>query len=135
MTRMRLICTLTGLGLTLSALTFGGCYIDRQTVQFDEDGDGFDEDFDCNDNNPAVFPGALELCLDGIDNDCDGDIDELDAECQVPVNNDGGGGAGGAASGGGGAGGDASGGGAQGGAGGAGGAGGNNPNDGGGGGS
>jgi len=40
------------------------------TTWCDHDGDNFAEDVDCNDNNPAIYPGALELC-DGIDNDCD----------------------------------------------------------------
>ena len=53
----------------------------------DEDNDGFDVDVDCNDTNAAVFPGATEKC-DGVDNDCDGNIDSATvcADCDFHVN-------------------------------------------------
>ena len=41
----------------------------------DEDGDGYNASEDCDDSDSSVYPGADEAC-DGVDNDCDGDIDE-----------------------------------------------------------
>ncbi len=41
----------------------------------DEDGDGYPESEDCNDTDAAVSPGAVEVC-DGVDNNCDGLVDE-----------------------------------------------------------
>ncbi|MEL6342345.1 MAG: putative metal-binding motif-containing protein, partial [Myxococcota bacterium] len=45
----------------------------------DADGDGVSaEDGDCDDDNASVSPNADERC-DGVDNDCDGSVDEDDA--------------------------------------------------------
>ena len=47
------------------------------TGPFDSDGDGFSAAEDCDDSNAEVHPNALEVC-DGIDNDCDEAIDDLE---------------------------------------------------------
>gem|GEM_PF-5230896 len=67
--------------------------INLETIWYaDTDGDGFGDidntqqsctqpegyvadDSDCDDTNKNVYPGAIELC-DGLDNDCDGEVDE-----------------------------------------------------------
>ncbi|MEZ4270649.1 MAG: putative metal-binding motif-containing protein [Myxococcota bacterium] len=54
----------------------------------DADGDGFTDiacgGTDCDDASPDVHPTSVELCGDGIDNDCDGAIDPSDSACQEP---------------------------------------------------
>ena len=37
--------------------------------------------WDCDDLDPAAFAGAVEDCYDGLDNDCDGFVDQLDPDC------------------------------------------------------
>ncbi len=42
----------------------------------DDDGDGYTENQgDCDDNNPLVYPYTAEICDDGIDNNCNGAVD------------------------------------------------------------
>jgi hypothetical protein len=59
----------------------------------DRDGDGYQDSAcnpnpanaggDCDDTNPAVNPGAVEVCNDGIDNDCNGLTDSGDTDCTM----------------------------------------------------
>jgi large repetitive protein len=51
---------------------------DGSTGYADDDGDGFAACEDCDDSDAAVNPSASEAC-NGVDDDCDGDIDEDDA--------------------------------------------------------
>jgi hypothetical protein len=52
----------------------------------DNDGDGFFEtQGDCDDGNSDVYPGAAEVCGDGIDQDCDG----TDLFCSDDIDDDG----------------------------------------------
>jgi len=52
---------------------------------WDDDGDTYMNEAcggdDCDDSNPAVHPGAIEICIDEIDNDCNGDTDCDDSAC------------------------------------------------------
>ena len=60
-----------------------GCHSETKVVEpssetqviVDADGDGFLEDEDCDDEDASVHPGEVEVC-DGVDNNCDGFIDE-----------------------------------------------------------
>ncbi len=69
---------LLALLVALPTLTSGGC------PPPDEDGDGYAADVDCDDNDPTVHPGQDEPCVcDGIDQDCNGVVD--DHPCETPV--------------------------------------------------
>jgi hypothetical protein len=50
---------------------------DRAPPPVDNDGDGYRSDVDCNDNNIFVHPGAIDLCSNRVDENCDG----RDATC------------------------------------------------------
>jgi len=54
----------------------------------DVDGDGFKADLDCDDNNASRHPDAEEIC-DGIDNNCNGLVDEGGAEVLLDLDGDG----------------------------------------------
>ena len=50
--------------------------VEEEVIIEDADQDGYSSsDGDCDDNNPLLYPFAEELC-DGIDNNCDGQVDE-----------------------------------------------------------
>ena len=65
----------------LAALALVGCVAEDRPfdnpIELDRDEDGLVGAYDCNDDNPAISPSASEVC-DGMDNDCDSLVDDLD---------------------------------------------------------
>jgi predicted outer membrane repeat protein len=54
---------------------FGGQDADPAAFA-DDDGDGWQWRYDCDDEDAAIHPLATEVCADNLDNDCDGGVDE-----------------------------------------------------------
>lgn len=73
-------CLATGLGDGIDNNCDGrkdeGCFDDN-------DADGITSQYDCNDNDAAIYPGHLEICTDEKDNDCNDLIDMADPGCDV----------------------------------------------------
>ena len=87
--------TLNALGALMLVVGLGaGCLVDQGLYEqrkadlteagpdggSDLDGDGFGDD-DCDDSDPSVYPGAVEVPYDETDQDCDGsDLDDVDGD-------------------------------------------------------
>jgi CotH kinase protein/Putative metal-binding motif len=56
--------------------TFVDCERGVSGAATDADGDGFRWCDECDDANPAVHPGGAEICGNGVDDNCNGEIDE-----------------------------------------------------------
>jgi hypothetical protein len=79
--QLRVCGTRRPMAVALLGLTLGGCFVVPQpkygVALTDDDGDGFfAEETDCDDEDADVNPGAPELPDNGVDDDCDGAIDE-----------------------------------------------------------
>jgi len=73
----------TLLGVLVGTAVLAGCTPSVADPDQDADGDGIAARDDCDDQDDSVFPGAREFC-DGIDNDCNGTIDDDYAEDAEP---------------------------------------------------
>ena len=68
-------------GLFLIVVTGSfACQDDEFPETWDEDGDGYGSQDDCDPGDPTVYPGAPETCDDGIDSDCAGDLESTEVD-------------------------------------------------------
>ncbi len=55
----------------------GRCLQPKSAPGKDADGDGYTFSADCDDDDALVNPGMSEVCANGKDDDCDGEVDEV----------------------------------------------------------
>ena len=74
--------TITAILMGLSVVACDGGPTSETAVQalygvaiVDNDGDGYYDDQDCNDDDASIHPGAEETAGDGVDSNCDGEDD------------------------------------------------------------
>jgi hypothetical protein len=67
------------LAIALLLVLAAGCSTESSNVDYD--GDGSADFLDCVPNDATIYPGALENCSDGVDNNCDTWIDCADFDC------------------------------------------------------
>ena len=61
---------------------------DGDACDWDDDNDGYLDFEDCNPSDNTSFPGAREICGDGVDNDCDNLVDCGIIEWEIDINNE-----------------------------------------------
>ncbi|RLI97609.1 MAG: hypothetical protein DRO99_02760, partial [Candidatus Aenigmatarchaeota archaeon] len=73
------------------AWEYSAIFLDTQSLNMDHDGDGYNGaqygGNDCNDNNAAIHPGAVDIPGNGIDEDCSGS--DAITQCTDGLDNDG----------------------------------------------
>ena len=76
--------------VTLAYVSVLEAQIEEINLNIDHDADGYTENQgDCNDADASVHPSALEVEDDGIDNNCNGQVDEIIDQNEIDNDNDG----------------------------------------------